>query len=336
MIIKSDVELEPPKEEEEEEETTTQSAQSTTKTETQQLQQELHDLRKFHRSHPDLPQPDILYEEEETSQATATEEEAETWEESAQQSFWWETTSNIPTEEPKEESPYSIMSKKFISRTPESELEHPTAVGTSPVEKIVEESYQKLVEEKTRPEFTLETMPERIYSEGNLVFWRPTEYYYWYLLTKRQFEERGIPYTEEELKKFARERHRVYTEYMEFLEVLPKIDQSKLEGIDLKSLRRDVERFLFSPPAVILTRKELHQLSMEKLLKLEEDIMKTAHPQEVPGIMASLHSELEYALEKYFPTPDIPESTLAGKGIAWTKGLPPMVREVAQFGVGIV
>ena len=120
MIIKSDVELEPPEEEEEEEtkETTTQSAQPTsTKTETQQLKQELEKLKKYHRSHPDLPQSDILYEGEEP---TPSEEEIKSWEEGAQQSFWWETTSNIPAEEPKEESPYSIMSKKFISRTPES------------------------------------------------------------------------------------------------------------------------------------------------------------------------------------------------------------------------
>jgi len=329
------------------------------KAESKAVEDPLKSLKEFHKLHPDLPQPDILH----PSPVISSEEEIKSWEESAQQSFWWESdsgtskgkgaweyeterekeagypveeiTSNIPTK-PKEKSPYSIMSKKFISRTPESELEHPTAVGTSsPVEEIVEESYRELLEEKTAPEFTFETMPERIYSEGNLVFWRPTEYYYWYLFTKRQFEERGIPYSEEELKKFARERHRVYTEYMEFLEVLPKIDKSKLKGIDLESLRRDVEKFLFSPPAVILTRKELHQLSMEKLLKLEEDIMKTAHPQEVPGIMASLHSELEYTLEKYFPTPDIPEDTLAGKGIAWTKNLPPILREVAQFGVGI-
>ena len=132
---KLDFELEPP-EEEEEEETTTQSAQSTTKTETQQLQQELQDLKKFHRSHPDLPQPDILYEEEEP---TPSEEEIKSWEESAQQSFWWESDSGgskgkgaweyeterekeagYPVEEPKEESPYSIMSRKFIQRVPES------------------------------------------------------------------------------------------------------------------------------------------------------------------------------------------------------------------------
>jgi len=107
-----------------------------TRTETQQLKQELEELKKYHKSHPDLPQSDILYEEEEP---TPSEEEIKSWEESAQQSFWWESDSGrskgkgawdyeterekeagYPVEEPKEESPYSIMSRKFIQRVPES------------------------------------------------------------------------------------------------------------------------------------------------------------------------------------------------------------------------
>ncbi|RLG18353.1 hypothetical protein DRN63_01610, partial [Nanoarchaeota archaeon] len=57
-----DVELKP--QEEETEETTTQSTTTTpSKTEDQQLQQKLEELKKYHKIHPDLPQPDILYEE---------------------------------------------------------------------------------------------------------------------------------------------------------------------------------------------------------------------------------------------------------------------------------
>jgi len=256
-----------------------------------------------------------------------------------------EKEAGYPVEEKKEEetSPYSEMSKRFIQRTPEGEVEHPEeeeeetyeTPGLEKIPEIVEESYQELVEEKTKPEFTFETMPERLYSQGGLVFWRPTEFYYWYLFTKRQFEERGIPYTEEELRKFARERHKAYMMFRDFEEVLKEVDQTKLEGIDVESIRREFEKFLFSPPAFILTRKELHEKAMSKLIELEKDLEKYLSPQELPGVMASLHSELEYALEKYFPTPEIPEDTLAGKGIAWTKGLPPVIREAAQFGVGI-
>ena len=450
----------------------------------------LKSLGEFYKSHPELPKIDILFEKEKEiskieggGSTLPSEEEIESWEGSAQQSFWWETTPTVSeprVEEPKPEDPYSIMARKFIQRTPEGEVKHPEGEiyktpGLDTVPSIVEESYQKLVEEKTAPEFTFETMP-KVLSSG-AVHYKPDEYYYWYLLTKRQFEKRGIPYTEEELKKLAWEKYQTYMKYKEFEEVIgsygdlekvlgarwqqfravkdeflktigeaqlriekamgeldlspeeveflkylekkygtlrnlnvmtpeekeklrkivwetlekqgvdvtPEILQLNLptvlsayrrllkyqeflkkryeEGMerfehlekllreysekvanfdewvkefgDLGKLREEVEKFLFSPPIITITRGELYRLSMEKLLDIEKVIMETAHPQEVPGLLASLHAELGYELEKYFPTPDISEDTLAGKGIAWTKGLPPIIREVAQFGVGI-
>jgi len=416
----------------------------------------------------ELPKP--LEEEEVISSITPTEiSEPPTIEDKFGEFEEPPTTVSTPPSEEEEITPPPEL--------PPPEPQEPFEEIPREVEEIVEKSYEEVIEEKTRPEYTLETMP-KVLPSGE-VYFKPEEYYYWHLLTEQQFKERGIPYTEEEVKTLARKRYETYMEFREleeslgsyrledleetlktrkeelelfkteFLEEIEKTEsrleeikkeldltpeeiaflrelkakygllgrihamtpeeRAKLEKIvketlekkgvevtpatlqanlltvlgaytklleseailkrryelglkefeelerqikayeeqirrleewerglgDITKLRQEVEKFLFSPPTVILTREELYQRSMEKLLGIEKEIEKKVHPQELPGVMASLHSELEYALEKYFPTPDIPESTLVGKGMSWIKNLPPVIREGAQFGVGI-
>ncbi|RLG02701.1 MAG: hypothetical protein DRN54_04125 [Thaumarchaeota archaeon] len=106
---------------------------------------------------------------------------------------------------------------------------------------------------------------------------------------------------------------------------------------DITKIKQEVEKFLFSPPVITITPEEVRGKAIAKLTAVtEEDIKElVTHPQLAVREKEEYYTLLEKALEKYFPT-KFPEDTLTGQMMKFAEKLPTGVREVVEFGAGVV